>query len=362
MCIPELIFLDDESRDRPSRLRRKAISPVPVNSNEPSPLLSSPPFVVQISPKIGHHHHHPSVRQQPIRQRSAPLPQRKLEDMGWREGFRAGREAAHKRDLEGKKGNNVEVKKDMAAESRPKATVPDTMGTNSRPRNATAEKPVSEKTVPSPANLEADATIQPQLQRAASEPQQVPVRQAPTSTSIPAPVPTPATALTASQPPPTTQKEARKLESQPQQDQPYVYEHRRSYRGPRRRSPSTDSTSSRSLRALKRRLSNIWAHVAGLERWAIDEDARERQARRDRAQRENDIRRAREKEAAEEARRRRRMGREVRFEGPGRRMRGGRALGPAPPRRLQQVVVIDERDRAPVDTWATSRWNWERGL
>ena len=274
MCIPELIFFDDDSHDRHSRRRGNAIRPLSAESNTPQPLLASPPFVVHVSPKIGHHHH-PSIRHQPTRRSTAPLPSRGREDMEWREGSRAVRAAAQKREPEDKKRNVIEVKKEVIVESQPKATVPEVTITAATPMMGRESKPASAASKPT--IVEADVTVQPPLQRTVSEPQPAQVRQAPLSASIPAPVPSPAAALAAARPPPQRQPRT----SQQQQDQPYVYEHRHSSQG-RRHSPSNDSISSRSLRGLKRRLSSIWAHVAGLERWAMDEDARERQARRNR--------------------------------------------------------------------------------
>ena len=334
MCIPELVFFDDDSSPnrRSHSRRRDAIRPLSRESASTQPLLSSPPFVVQVSPKLGRHHR----RRRPlIQHQTAPQSQQQREDVEWREGFRAGREAVQKRAAEERK-RKVEGTKEVVLEGQAKA-IPEIVVTAPKPRA------VSMVDVPDPRQ----APAQPALQRATSAPQ--PTQPAP-------PLPPPVAPVT----PPASRVPSQVAPVHQPQPEPeaYIYEHRRFHRPvPRHRSPSSDSMSSRSLRALKRRLSNIWAHVVGLERWAIDEDAWERRERRDRERREAVIRRTREREEAE---RRRRQGQGARFEDEGRTgSRGRRVLGPAPARR---VVVVDERNRAPVDTWVGSRWNWERGL
>lgn len=300
------------------------------------------------------------------------MPSREREDIEWREGFRAGREAAQKREAEERKRSAVPPIKVEMVESQPKANVPEILITAATPTKGTA---------PKPATVEAEVNVQPPMQRTVSAPQPNP------SPSASAPTPVSNTAAAPSKAPPAPFQEQEQPRNPPKnqqhhhhhhQDQPYTYEHRRFYRGGRRHSPSSssDSASSRSLRGLRRRLSNIWAHVSGLERWAMDEDTRARQARqnREREQREVEMRRrASENEAADEARRRRRMGlQEVRFEDEGwraRRPRGASAgpmAAPLQPRkrgRVQQVVIVDERDRRePRAAAASSRWTWERRL
>ena len=172
MCIPEVIFFDDKSGDHHSRRRGNALRPLSADLEDSPPVFSSPPFVVQVSPKLGHHHHRPLIRYQRAEPRSELPPPRKREEMEWREGFRAGRQAVRTREGEEKKRNSTEMKKTVTVEDQPEAGVPDVITKLPQSQRTAASKPGPVEVITTINTSNADVSPQPVSAR--TEPAQKP--------------------------------------------------------------------------------------------------------------------------------------------------------------------------------------------
>ena len=345
MCLPEVIFFDDKSGDRHSRRRGNALRPFSADPDDPPPILSSPPFVVQVSPKVGHHHR-PSTRYQRAEPRSALPASRMREEIEWREGFRAGRQAKRTSEGEEKKGVVAEAKRTVRVEDQAKATVPEITVTAPKLQRTTTTISTSAEAPPTRDTPAVDVPSKPVPAHAEPAPEPPPVRQAPICATIPAFAPPPATTAFPYNPAPRS-KPQRAYNTN---SSPYHQEHQ-SYT-PTRHLPRHSSLS---LRALRRRLSALWTHITAIERRVVTIDTaagrpeveRERARWQTRRQSEAETRRAREWEAAEEARRRRRMGRPVvAFAENGRLAdRRDNWAGGSGARMVRRVVVVDERRR-----------------